>query len=452
MKLDLLVEIGTEELPARFVDGALGQMQEAAEKQLADLRLTYDRLEVKGTPRRLALLVFGLAARQEDLVREMKGPSARVAFDETGAPTKAALGFARGQGVSVDELEIRETEQGRYVFAITRFAGRPAADVLAEWLPGFIAGLQFPKSMRWGDGTLRFARPVRWLVALLDGQVLPVTLDGVAAGRISRGHRFLAKGDVVLDGPADYVERMRAAYVLVDGPERTQAVRDEVRRAAEAHGASVLEDEDLVAEVANLVEWPAAVVGSFDESFLQLPRAALITPMREHQRYFPLADKAGRLLPLFVAVANGPREDMDVVRRGNEKVLAARLADARFFYDEDRKTPLADYVPRLKDVVFQGGWARCTKRWSGCGPWRRPWPAWPARTKRSRPWSTGPPTWPKPTWSRRWCTNSPSCRASWAGNTRCCRAKGKRWPTRCSSITCPGSRATSCRGHWRARF
>lgn len=353
MKLDLLVEIGTEELPARFVDGALGQMQEAAEKQLADLRLTYDRLEVKGTPRRLALLVFGLAARQEDLVREMKGPSARVAFDETGAPTKAALGFARGQGVSVDELEIRETEQGRYVFAITRSAGRPAADVLAEWLPGFIAGLQFPKSMRWGDGTLRFARPVRWLVALLDGQVLPVTLDGVAAGRISRGHRFLAKGDVVLDGPADYVERMRAAYVLVDGPERTQAVRDEVRRAAEAHGASVLEDEDLVAEVANLVEWPAAVVGSFDESFLQLPRAALITPMREHQRYFPLADKAGRLLPLFVAVANGPREDMDVVRRGNEKVLAARLADARFFYDEDRKTPLADYVPRLKDVVFQ---------------------------------------------------------------------------------------------------
>lgn len=353
MTVDLLVEVGTEELPARFVDAALGQMKGAAEKQLAELRLSYERLEAVGTPRRLALLVFGLPEKQDDLVRETKGPAAKVAFDETGAPTKAAHGFARGQGVAVDELEIRDTDQGPYVFAVSREAGRPTADVLTDWLPQLVTSVQFPKSMRWGDGTLRFGRPMRWLVALLDGRVLPVSLDGVRAGQVSRGHRFLSAGDVVLTGPRDYVDRMRDAFVLVDGTERMQAVREEVRRAAASHGASALEDEDLVKEVANLVEWPAAVVGSFDESYLQLPRAALITPMREHQRYFPLVDDAGRLLPRFVAVANGPRDDMDVVRRGNEKVLAARLADARFFYDEDRRTPLADYVPRLNQVVFQ---------------------------------------------------------------------------------------------------
>lgn len=353
MSVDLLVEIGTEELPARFVDGALEQMRDVAVKQLAELRLSYERLEVAGTPRRLALLVFGLAEKQDDLVREMKGPSAKVAFDESGAPTKAALGFARGQGVAVEDLEVRETDQGPYVFAVSREEGLPASAVLTQWLPEFVTSLHFPKSMRWGDGSLRFGRPIRWLVALLDGQVLNVSVEGVAAGNVSRGHRFLAPEPVVLTGPSEYVEQMRAAYVIVDAAERTAVVRDEVRKAAAAHGARALEDEDLVAEVANLVEWPTAVVGSFDESYLRLPRLALITPMREHQRYFPLVDDAGRLLPQFITICNGPRDDLDVVRRGNEKVLAARLADAQFFYDEDRRVPLADYVARLKDVVFQ---------------------------------------------------------------------------------------------------
>lgn len=353
MSVDLLVEIGTEELPARFVDGALEQMRDVAVKQLAELRLSYERLEVAGTPRRLALLVFGLAEKQDDLVREMKGPSAKVAFDESGAPTKAALGFARGQGVAVEDLEVRETDQGPYVFAVSREEGLPASAVLTQWLPEFVTSLHFPKSMRWGDGSLRFGRPIRWLVALLDGQVLNVSVEGVAAGNVSRGHRFLAPEPVVLTGPSEYVEQMRAAYVIVDAAERTAVVRDEVRKAAAAHGAQALEDEDLVAEVANLVEWPTAVVGSFDESYLRLPRLALITPMREHQRYFPLVDDAGRLLPQFITICNGPRDDLDVVRRGNEKVLAARLADAQFFYDEDRRVPLADYVARLKDVVFQ---------------------------------------------------------------------------------------------------
>src|SRR5690606_23990158 len=210
VSVDLLIEIGIEELPARFVGAALEQLHDGAVKQLAELRLSYERLEVAGTPRRLALLVFGLADKQDDLVREMKGPSAKVAFDESGAPTKAALGFARGQGVSVDDLQVRETEQGPYVFAVSREEGLPAAEVLRQWLPEFVTGIHFPKSMRWGDGALRFGRPIRWLVALLDGQVLDVSVEGGAAGNGSRGHRFLAAETVVLTGPSDYVARMRA--------------------------------------------------------------------------------------------------------------------------------------------------------------------------------------------------------------------------------------------------
>ncbi len=349
----LLVEVGTEELPAGFLDQALPELREAAVAQLKELRIECGDVRVYGTPRRLALVVEGLPERQADLVREVKGPSRAVAFDESGQPTKAAQGFARSQGVAVDDLLVRETEQGAYVFAVLREAGRPVPEVLVEWLPRLVTGLHFPKAMRWGTGDLRFARPIRWLVALLDGEVLPVELDGVRADRVTRGHRFLAPAPIALQGAADYVERLREAYVLVDPGERRQAVLDQVRQAAAAEGARALEDPDLVAEVANLVEYPAAVVGGFNPDYLQLPREVLITPMREHQRYFPLVDEAGRLLPKFIAVSNGPRTDMGLVRSGNEKVLAARLADARFFYEEDRRQPLDAYVPRLKDVVFQ---------------------------------------------------------------------------------------------------
>lgn len=353
MNRDLLLEVGTEELPARFLDVALPQLREAAVAQLKELRLSYSGVHVYGTPRRLALLVEGLPERQADLVREVKGPSRQVAFDADGQPTRAAQGFARSQGVPVEDLQVRETEQGAYVFAVLREAGRPVAEVLVDWLPRLVTGLHFPKSMRWGAGELRFARPIRWLVALLDDQVLPIELERVRAGRVTRGHRFLAPEPIELDAPTQYVERLRAAYVLVDASERRQAVLDQVREAAARHGARVIEDPELVAEVANLVEYPAAVVGGFDPAYLQLPREVLITPMREHQRYFPLIDEAGRLLPHFVAISNGPRTDMALIRQGNEKVLAARLADARFFYEEDRRQPLAAYVSRLAEVVFQ---------------------------------------------------------------------------------------------------
>lgn len=353
MSHDLLLEIGTEELPAGFIDRALEQMRTDAAAGLGQLRLSFTDLVVYGTPRRLALLVRGLAERQDDLVKQSKGPSRRVAFADDGTPTKAAEGFARGQGVAVAELEVRDTEQGEYVFAVTREAGRLAAAVLEDWLSQFVTNIQFPKSMRWGTGTVRFARPLRWLVALLGDSVLRVAVGDVQAGASTYGHRFLAPDEITLSNPDEYVERLRSAYVLVDGAERKAAVERHVSAAAAAAGGRVVDDGSLAAEVANLIEYPAAVVGSFTDEYLTLPREVLITPMREHQRYFPLADEDGGLLPQFIAVSNGPRPEPEVVRTGNEKVLAARLADARFFFDEDRKRPLSANVEALKNVVFQ---------------------------------------------------------------------------------------------------
>lgn len=353
MSRDFLLEIGTEELPAGFIEAALEHMRARATEDLQRLRLDAGEVTVYGTPRRLAVFIRDVAQRQKDLVKEAKGPSRQVAFDEKGAPTKAAQGFARGQGVAVENLEVRETPQGAYVFAVTREEGGPAADVLARWLPSFVKDIPFPKSMRWGAGPMRFARPVRWLVALLGEDVIACSVDGLAAGRTSRGHRFLAPDPVPLADAAAYAERLRDAYVLVDGAERRAAVSMAVQQAAAEVGGRIVDDGSLLAEVTNLVEYPAAVAGAFDEQYLALPREVLVTPMREHQRYFPLENGDGTLLPRFVAVANGPRSDEDVVRRGYEKVLAARLADARFFYEEDRKRSLDDMAEALRHVVFQ---------------------------------------------------------------------------------------------------
>lgn len=353
MSRDLLLEIGCEELPAGFIRGALEHMKTRAAEDLRRLRLGGGEAAVYGTPRRLAIVIRDVPERQEDLVKEMKGPSRRVAFAEDGTPTKAAEGFARGQGLSVDALEVRATPQGEYVFAVTREEGAPALDVLARWLPAFVQEIPFPKSMRWGAGAMRFARPVRWLAALFGDDIVPFEVDGVAAGRVSRGHRFLAPDPVVLAQPDEYVAKLRDAFVLVDAAERKAAAARAVERRAEEAGGSIVDDGGLMEEVTNLVEYPAAVTGSFDAEYLSLPRDVLVTPMREHQRYFPLESKEGRLLPRFVAVMNGPRPDDDVVRRGNEKVLAARLADARFFYEEDRKRSLDDMVEELRHVVFQ---------------------------------------------------------------------------------------------------
>ncbi|GAW93424.1 glycine--tRNA ligase subunit beta [Calderihabitans maritimus] len=353
MARDLLLEVGTEEIPARFMEATLSQLKKITEEKLAEERLVFKEVSTYGTPRRLALYVTGLEEKQEDLVEEVKGPSQRVAFDEEGRPTKAAKGFARSQGVAVEELVVKETRGGAYVYAIKKKEGIPTIQVLPSLLPQLIRGLSFPKPMRWGNGEMRFARPIRWLVALYGEEVVGFSLAGLVADRLTRGHRFLCPEPIVLKQPADYFSELEKGFVIVDQNRRRQMIWEQVQNLAEEIGGRVEPDEELLEEVTYLVEYPTALVGSFAEEYLQLPEEVLITPMREHQRYFPVRDREGRLLNRFITVRNGTSDHLEIVREGNEKVLRARLADAKFFYQEDLKYRLADKVEKLKEIVFQ---------------------------------------------------------------------------------------------------
>ncbi|GAB4423614.1 MAG: glycine--tRNA ligase [Anaerolineae bacterium] len=356
-----LLEIGSEELPSHDVTDALAYLNEAAPKFLADLRLGYDSLQVVGTPRRLAVLVEGLAPRQTDLETVARGPSAKIAFDADGNPTKAAQGFARGKGVDVSALEVRDMDGGQYVVATVRTEGRPAAEVLAESLPDFIRGISFGRSMRWlasaqvGDDIAKtsYSRPIRWLVALLGEAVVPFEYAGLASGRTTRGLRPAGSPDIEIAAAADYLPVMDANKILVDPDARRAVVGQQIQAIAAEAGGSAPENPGLLEEVTHLVEQPTAFLGSFEESHLQLPKPVLITVMRKHQRYFPVVDIAGNLLPHFVAVRNGGSDHLDMVRQGNEGVLRARYADAQFFFKEDTAQPLADFLPRLDTLTFQ---------------------------------------------------------------------------------------------------
>lgn len=351
MTRELLLEIGTEEIPAHAMPGILRDLAAKAEKALDALRLSHGAVRTFGTPRRAALVVEALAERQPDVERERRGPSAAAAFDADGKPTKAAQGFARGQGIAPEALVQRDG----YVYAIVHEAGRETAALLPEVLAGLVTGLSFPNSMRWGDLDFKFIRPLRWLVALYGAEVVPFTVARVASGRLSRGHRFLGHETFLIACASAYGAACEAEYVIVDPERRREMIRAQARAAAEARGGVVEITEDLLEEVTYLVEYPTALCGSFEPSYLSLPPEAVITPMRDHQRYFPVKDAEGRLLPLFVTVRNGGTAYLDVVRRGNERVLRARLADARFFFDEDRKKPLEAHLDKLKTVVFQEG-------------------------------------------------------------------------------------------------
>lgn len=349
----LLLEIGTEELPAGDLSLALTQLQEQAPALLAEARLDYEGLRVLGTPRRLALLIEGLAPRQRPREEVVKGPPARAAFDAEGRPTPAAHGFARRQGVDVGDLQVRRMDGGEYVVAVRRVEGRPAPEVLAELLPQWIAGLRFPMGMRWNETGVAFSRPIRWLVALLGDAVIPFEYAGLPSGRTSRGSRPHGSPDILLARPEEYPERMRVNGILVDPDERRAAVLAQVAEAAAAVGGQVMEDPALLEEVTNLVEQPTAFLGHFDEEYLRLPTAVLVAVMKKHQRYFPVLDGNGRLLPYFVAVRNGGKENLETVRQGNEAVLRARFADADYFYREDTARSLESFLPRLATLTFQ---------------------------------------------------------------------------------------------------
>ncbi|MEN3005402.1 glycine--tRNA ligase subunit beta [Dehalobacterium formicoaceticum] len=352
MAKDLLFELGTEEIPARFMAPALRQMKELLEAGLKELRLDYSTLNVYGTPRRLALLVKELAEQQSDLAEEVKGPSIKAAYDGDGNPTKAVLGFARGQGVQVEDLVVQETPTGKYVFATKRNAGQSAEAVLPDMLTSIVHKLYFPKPMRWGDSDLKFARPIRWIAALLGNEVLKITIGDIKADRFSRSHRFLGSGVVELASPQEYIQKLKENYCIVDQEERKELIWEQITAVAAENRGKVHKDEKLLEEVTQLLEYPTALCGSFEEKYLALPQELLITPMREHQRYFPVFKEDGSLLPKFITVRNGLEKHIDIVTAGNEKVLRARLADAEFFYTEDLKKNLEDNVAKLDTIVF----------------------------------------------------------------------------------------------------
>lgn len=377
----LLFEIGTEEIPAKFMPGILKQLKELAAAKMQELRIPFEDITVYGTPRRMAFIADGVAETQADVVVEAKGPSVKIAY-VSGAPSKAAQGFARGQGVDVKDLVVRDN----YVYAVKHLAGQPVVELLPGLLMDILTSLSFPKTMRWADYEFRFVRPIRWMVALFGDQIIPVEICGVKSGKFSMGHRFMqqslkaaaesqgllsaalskvgnkvysalagVKGAVEIPSAGDYKKVMYDNFVMVDQDERRALILQQIKDLAAQNGGEAEINEDLLEEVNYLVEWPTALCGKFEEKFLSLPKECIITPMREHQRYFPVLDEDGNLLNKFITVRNGGSEHLDIVTHGNERVLRARLSDAEFFFNEDRAIKLEDRLEKLKTVSFQEG-------------------------------------------------------------------------------------------------
>lgn len=351
---ELLLEIGVEELPYQFISPALARLKESAEQLLAEQRLTFQAVRTLGTPRRLTLVVEGVVTQQASVMKEAMGPSKAVAFDQAGQPTRAAVGFAAGQGVAVQDLQVRQTPKGEYLFAVKREDGRPSKAVLTELLPQLVAKLSFPKAMKWNEAGVRFARPVRWLVVLFGGAVLPIEATGIKAGNRTRGHRVLgSKQGVVVRDCATYVKALEKEGVIPDPERRRAIIAEQISTLCKKTGFVLNEDEALLDQAVYTTEWPYAIIGSFKDMYLDVPEEILITSMKEHQGFFSLRHKTtGKLVAHFIAVANNRVKDMGLIREGNERVLAARLADAKFFYDDDRATQLQERVAKLDGVTF----------------------------------------------------------------------------------------------------
>jgi glycyl-tRNA synthetase beta chain len=354
-----LLEVGTEDLPASFVADALKQWGRKIPKSFADLQINPTSIEFYGTPRRLAVLVTGLPLQQVDQTEEVKGPNVQAAFKD-GQPTKAAQGFAQKQGVSVEDFEVRSTEKGDFIFVTKRLVGRPVSDLLIELIPTWVMGLEGKRLMRWGDGDVKFSRPLQWLVAMLDADVLPVTLSNGAeasykSDRISAGHRVLHPEWISIPTAESYAETLRSAFVEVDPDRRREVIMREATAAGASVGGVTTIDPELLEEVVNLVEFPSAVIGQFDSSFLELPSEVAVTEMESHQRYFPVRQtaKSKDILPYFVTISNGDPAKADIIARGNERVIRARLSDGKFFFDADRTMRLEGFLPKLETLMFQ---------------------------------------------------------------------------------------------------
>lgn len=350
---ELFLEIGTEEIPAGFIPRAMAEMEAIITRELANARLSFGEVKTLATPRRLALMVKGIPAIQPDAEITATGPSRKAAYDADGKLTKAAEGFARGQGVDVSAIRVITTDKGEYISITRTETGRPTHELLSGILPKLINEIPFKKSMRWGDLEVRFARPIHWIVALFDGIVVPFEFGNITSGAVSRGHRFMANSTFPVRDYAHYLEECERHFVIPDPERRKEIIRRETHRVAIAAGGHLLPDEELLEQVSFLVEYPSAVHGTFSEEFLKVPKEVLITSMRSHQRYFSIVDAEGKLLPGFITINNTLTDDPSVVVKGNQRVLRARLSDARFFFEEDQKTKLDDRVAALKKVVYQ---------------------------------------------------------------------------------------------------
>jgi len=351
---ELLLEIGTEEIPSDYLENGLKALKDLAETQLKNSRIELgEPLATYGTPRRLVLVGKAVEDKQADTVQEITGPPKAAAFDDKGKPTKAALGFAKKHGIPVEDLGVLETPKGDYLFVKRSIPGRPTPEVLSEVFPRILADIPWPKSMRWGSEGFPFVRPIHWMIALYNGSVVPFEVAGIKSGNTTRGHRFMAPRMIQVTSLDDYLATLGKNLVLVDQKKRAGKVEDVVAKAAAGVSGLPIKDEELVSTVANMVEYPSAVCGSFDKAFLSIPSPVLITAMKKHQKYFALQDGQGRLMPNFVAVNNTIAKDEDLVRKGHEKVLRARLSDASFFFKEDRKKPLEARLEDLKGVIYQ---------------------------------------------------------------------------------------------------
>ena len=449
----LLLEIGTEEIPAGYIAPALAALESMLAQKLADARIAHGRIQTFGTPRRLSVTVAELAARQKRLTSEVLGPPRKVGYDSDGRPTTAAVKFAEKVGLPVNRLGVASTPKGEYLSATVTDPGLATTALLKTLLPDIILAIPFPKRMRWADLTISFARPIHSLLALYGGSRIDFTLGGIRSGRTSFGHRFMHPRPIKVAEPAAYVEALRSGFVIVDPAERRRLIAEGAAQAAAAVGGHVLPDEELLGTVTQLVEYPAIAVGRFADAFLELPAEVLITAMREHQKYFAVVDAGGRLLPHFIAVNNTPVQDMAVVVRGHERVLRARLEDAKFFFRSDRETSLDTMVEKLKSVLFQaqlGSIYDKVRRVRGLARFVADQLGGDAGARQRR-WN-GRPGSARPTWSARWWASFPSCRALWGGSMPRPRGNPRPWRAPSKSTTGRPIPAGRCRrprpGRW----
>lgn len=353
MNKKLLFEIGTEEIPARFIAKTKADMKGYLEKTLKELHIEYKSIELKCTPRRFVVVIDELAENQATVEEELKGPAKKIAFDENNNPSKALLGFLKGKDISPEEVYFKTVGKDEYAHIKLTKEGQAVKGLLKDIFEGMIKSTTFPKSMRWGGKNIRFVRPIRYFVCLMDEEVIDFEIEGIKTGNITKGHRFLGSSEIVINTPDEYEAKLKENFVILDDEQRKALILEQCKAVADSLSGTLMMDEDLLEEVNYIVEYPTAFYGEFEKSYLSLPKEAIITPMKEHQRYFPVLDADGKLLNKFITVRNGDSYAIDNVKRGNEKVLDARLSDALFFYHEDTKKPLEAYVERLDTIVFQ---------------------------------------------------------------------------------------------------